>query len=265
MHAHRWKIAAARAVVVGTCLGSAGAVLASECLYHAIVPDTRVVSDAGAIFDPQDWLTDPRCERLSVATGRVRVARHELDGRIVKIELGARARLAPARSESGDPMLGEFQVMLAGDQRVRDGRARSAADGFDAVTSALPHGKIVHSGAFEETLPLVSDELGAIFTLTRDGGAVLFTTPLRTPALVIPENILQVGQRYNWTFKVAGQTLRGTFAVVDLATRDTAVRNAVATSPDVAAADPLLFEATTLRNEGYDIDARRKMREWLDR
>jgi hypothetical protein len=249
------------AVLASCTASSAGA---AECLYHAVVADTRVVSDDGAVIDPSEWTSSPRCERLAVATGRVRVARHEADGRIVKVELGPRARLASSKDDAADSMLNEFQVMLAGDQRVRDGRARSAADGFDAVTVALPHGKVVRSGGIEVALPLVPDELGAVFTLTKEGGSIVFTVPLRTASFVVPENALQTGQRYEWTFKVAGQTLRGSFVVVDAAARDAVMRDALASLPG-ATADPLLFEATTLRDAGYDLDARRKMREWLDR
>lgn len=233
---------------------------AAECVFKAIVPDTRVVKDSGEIYDPQDWLVDGQCERLRVVTGKVRVVARDADGLPERREVSG-GRLAAKTTGSGSAVFDSMLSMIAGDIRTKAGRSRSGSAGFEAVDAALPRGNVVKpDGDLLITLPTFADEAGGTFVLTESGKPV-HQTRLVVNSLSIPGKVLRAGATYAWHFKTRFDESRGSFSIVTPAAYEAALQGG---DGPITRIEDRLAAAGRLQAAGYNLESRRMLRAWLD-
>jgi hypothetical protein len=244
---------------------SCGAVVAAECVYRGVDADARVVRDSGEMFTPTAWISDTKCERLSVVSGSVQIVNRNAEGRIVKRTADA-GRLATGSAGGGDFLFHAIGVMLAGDERVRAGRSRGFGASLESIQNALPSGLVaMPDGPLVMDVPITPDEAGASFALSRDG-VVILQTKLVKPTLVIPAGKLAPDGRYQWVMKAGPETASGQFTVVSAAAYATARAeiDALNKTDHPASAEQAFKTASALLVAGYAMEARKVIRAALE-
>lgn len=247
-----------------TALLFCNAATAVECVYRGVDADARVVRDSGEMFTPSAWITDTKCERLTVVSGSVQIVNRNADGRIVKRTADA-GRLATGSAGGGDFLFHAIGVMLAGDERVRAGRSRGFGDALESIQNALPSGLVaMPDGPLVMDVPITPDEVGATFALSRDG-AVIFQTKLLKPTLAIPAGKLAPDGHYQWVIKAGPETASGQFTVVSAATYAAARAeiDGLNKTAHPASAEQTFKTASALLVAGYAMEARKVIRQAL--
>jgi len=243
---------------------------AAECLFKGEGADTRVAGTGVMLTPFPEPMRRPDCELLRVVTGSVRVVtlssdRARLVGR--KIQQGP---LAPrdagtntGTDNASDGVLGQIgrqlSIVISGDQRLRTGSSRSGIATVDYPADALPRGRVAlpRSDLLVPLGPVPDPSLRRFEVVA--AGRTLHRQDGPATALLIPAQVLAVGQTFRWTLVYgSGDTQANGEFTVDPPHVFAEMRAALEMQYS-AESDPMIRQlniAAALEAQGYGWDAR---------